>query len=168
MASEEPTKVDGEDDGRADHLAATYAVIAARRAGYDSLMWQVPSLGLTAQAFLLTIALGPGTAQVPRLAASLLAGIVALLSMQLMSKHRLHEQIDSIELERIEHDMGVTKALGFAPHERSGSRVSRHGLAVNRWTQISSYRAWMFGLGTFAIVAFGAFAAALLGLQIFT
>ena len=35
----------------------TYAIVAARRTQFDQLVWQVPVLSLTAQAFLFSIAL---------------------------------------------------------------------------------------------------------------
>jgi hypothetical protein len=41
-------------------VLAEYAAIAARRTQWDSLLWQVPTLSLTAQAFLFTIALTQG------------------------------------------------------------------------------------------------------------
>ena len=37
-------------------LASIYQSLTARRAGYEMLLWQVPALSLTAQAFLFTIA----------------------------------------------------------------------------------------------------------------
>lgn len=40
--------------------ASGYAALAERRLQWDSLLWQVPVLSLTAQAFLFTIALSPG------------------------------------------------------------------------------------------------------------
>lgn len=164
----EDDRVDLSEAGSREVLVTTYQVVAARRAGYDSLMWQVPSLGLAAQAFLLTLALGPDTAQVPRLAASFLAGVLALLSMQLMSKHRLHEQLDSKELELLEHKLGIVSLLGFAPHQRTRDRAQRQEAHVGRWTAFPSYRVWMYGLGMFAAVAFGTFVAALLGSSVFT
>ena len=48
-----------------------YEVIAGRRNTYDGLLWQMPMLGLTAQAFLFTIALGSG-GRFARITASLL------------------------------------------------------------------------------------------------
>jgi hypothetical protein len=38
---------------------------------WDALLWQVPSLSLPAQAFLLTIALGPDASRTSRLLAGL-------------------------------------------------------------------------------------------------
>ena len=44
-----------------------YDLLAARRTSYDEMMWQAPALSLTAQAFLFTIALGPGSTTAARL-----------------------------------------------------------------------------------------------------
>jgi hypothetical protein len=43
-----------------------YQAVVARRLQWDNLVWQVPLLSLTAQAFLFTIALGSGTTMVAR------------------------------------------------------------------------------------------------------
>ena len=48
-----------DESGQADD--ATYGALATRRLQWDNLLWQVPILGLTAQAFLFTIALDPGS-----------------------------------------------------------------------------------------------------------
>ena len=60
-----------------------YQVVAARRQNFDSLLWQVPALSLTAQAFLLVIALGSGSGHLARIAAGLLSAVTALMSVQL-------------------------------------------------------------------------------------
>jgi hypothetical protein len=41
-----------------EEMLVMYQVVAARRQNFDSMLWQVPALSLTAQAFLLVIALG--------------------------------------------------------------------------------------------------------------
>lgn len=43
-----------------EEMLVMYQVVAARRQNFDAMVWQVPALSLTAQAFLLVIALGPG------------------------------------------------------------------------------------------------------------
>lgn len=65
-----------------------YQVLESRRQSHDSMMWQVPALGLTAQAFLFTVALDAGSSRMARLIASALALSVALMSIQLMDKQR--------------------------------------------------------------------------------
>src|SRR4051794_38552756 len=43
-----------------------YGLAEGRRQVFEQMMWQVPALGLTAQAFLLTIALDPGSTPLAR------------------------------------------------------------------------------------------------------
>jgi hypothetical protein len=54
-------------------VLAAYAAVATRRAQWDSLVWQVPTLSLTAQAFLLTIALSQGNDAWARIISALLS-----------------------------------------------------------------------------------------------
>jgi hypothetical protein len=93
-----------------------WQTIASRRAGLDSMMWQTPALGMTAQAFLITLALGAGSSRWARLLAALLSLILALMVMQLMAKHRRNELLDSVLLEELEGRFGVATLLGFPPH----------------------------------------------------
>jgi hypothetical protein len=72
-----------------------YDMVAQRRLQWDSLLWQVPVLSLTAQAFLLTIALSPDSKQFPRALASALAFVAAVLAMHLMSRDRQAEITDA-------------------------------------------------------------------------
>lgn len=67
---------------------AIYSAVAARRAGYDSMAWQVPVISLTAQAFLFTIALGPDSRPLARVIACSLGLAVTILSMLLLARHR--------------------------------------------------------------------------------
>lgn len=43
-----------------EEMLVLYQVVAARRQSFDSMVWQVPALSPTVQAFLLVIALGSG------------------------------------------------------------------------------------------------------------
>ncbi len=132
-----------------DLTVALYQVITARRLAYDSMMWQSPGLGLTAQAFLMTIALSPDTKAVARLLAAILGLAVALLSIQLMSKHRYLESIDSRLAEELETRLGIQDKLGMKPHAsaaaRSGGRVQPGWLAKHR-----SFEFWRRGMALFA------------------
>lgn len=56
-----------------DHTV--YSVVASRRLQWDNLLWQVPVLGLTAQAFLFTTALGSGD-RWSKVIASVLGGVM--------------------------------------------------------------------------------------------
>lgn len=144
---------------------ALYQIVASRRLGYDTLIWQVPALGLTAQAFLFTTALSANSPPARFLAASL-AFIIALISMQLMAKHRYHEEVDARLLESFERTEKLDDLIGCAPHARSDKReealvaMSRTYTDINpvrsSWfTKWSSYRLWIGGLALFAIAALG-------------
>lgn len=64
-------------DPPASEVFQQYQVVASRRQQFDLMIWQVPVLGLTAQAFLLNIALSHGTSQVAR---ALSAGLAVVTS----------------------------------------------------------------------------------------
>lgn len=132
----------------APEILASYQVLASRRLGYDTLMWQTPMLGLTAQAFLFSSALSPSSSRTARLIAMSLALITSLISMQLMSKHRHHEMVDSRLLEQFEQDHEL-HALHCSSRARDSLSNARRSWFVN----LSSYRIWMTGLGLFAIAA---------------
>jgi len=84
-------------------LSLVYPVVAARRAGYDSLMWQMPALSLTAQAFLFTIALDPGRPEWARALSSVLALVTSLAALHAMYRFRVGERDDSRRLRRIDN-----------------------------------------------------------------
>jgi hypothetical protein len=71
-------------DGRTDLLT----IFAAQFNSYTSLLWQVPALALTAQAFLLTIALNSMSTRGATIVASALALLIALASWALMHDQR--------------------------------------------------------------------------------
>ena len=131
---------------------SVYQVIASRRLGYDTSMWQAPVLSFTAQSFLYTIALSVSN-NVARLIAALLALIIALISMQLMSKHRHHEIIDAKLLESLEKEMKLNKLVGCFPHEHPRHRARLVGVTPQWFVRLSSYQVWMSGLALFAIAS---------------
>lgn len=119
-----------------------YQVVAARRLGYDSMMWQAPVLSLTAQAFLLTIALAPDSTRPARFISALLAFFAALASIQLMAKHRYFERADSEWLKRYE-DKWLTSQPQHAQDRPWGGK---RGF----WARPRSYRVWSGILALFA------------------
>lgn len=96
-------------------LYVAYAALSARRYGYDAMLWQTPALAVTAQAFLLTIALGKDSSPTARLISSALSLILSLMSVQLMAKHRQNESLDSFMLERFEDRIGLSAFLESRP-----------------------------------------------------
>lgn len=130
-----------------------YAVVAARRLHWDQLVWQVPVLSLTAQAFLFTIALGADSSRVARVVASLLSLVITLLSIELMSRHRRAEIMDARWLEDRERaawpsDPDATYVVHGLRYRdrRNASPAGPLGILPGYWT-------WLAGLGLFGVAA---------------
>jgi hypothetical protein len=119
-----------------------YSLLANRRQTFDALLWQTPVLSLTAQAFLFTIALSAGNKPFARFIAATLALIVALASLQLMAKHRYHEESCSKLLQFYEGKNHL--------HPVHSSRMSDSDPRYIRW---SSYVIWIGALWAFVIAA---------------
>ena len=123
-----------------------YQVVASRRQAMDALMWQVPVLSLTAQAFLFSIALGSDSSCLARMLAGSLALFASLASIQLMSKHRLLEVRDSKWLEAFERENGLA-VIHSRPPRQEGCSVWK------LFVGLSSYRVWVITLFLFALAA---------------
>jgi ADP-ribose pyrophosphatase YjhB (NUDIX family) len=87
----------------------TYETLNARSISHNEMMWQTPVLAMTAQAFLMTTALGSGTARLARVTATLLSVLVSVLSVQLMAKHSAMQHQDMLMLEGIEQPRGLVR-----------------------------------------------------------
>ena len=151
-----PTRSQGSDTSPeaalpTDVLLGAYAAVTARRTSFDTMMWQVPALAMTAQAFLLTIALGNGSARISREIAAVLAMFLSIMSMQLMAKHRFLENVDNQLSERLEHSLGVAGGAGTVPHGTIPVRAGGLALRLPWWIRLSSYRLWLGGLALFAV-----------------
>ncbi len=110
-------------------LRLAYQMSLQRLIEADAKLWQVPGLSLTAQAFLLTIALGSQSyTDGERLASAALGLAVALASMHLMARHRYHSRCDVVLLRQIEQTGAVVpmvdrEAIPGAPVARGPSAV---------------------------------------------
>jgi hypothetical protein len=67
---------------------AVYQRLSDRYQSHVTIMWQAPALGLAAEAFLMNVSLNSALSRNARIIAALLGACVALMSMQLMAKHR--------------------------------------------------------------------------------
>jgi hypothetical protein len=123
-----------------------YQLISSRRASMDSLMWQVPVLSLTAQAFLFSIALGADTSEFARLISATLSLLAATASIQLMSKHRSLEVRDSIWLEDFEK-INKLSVLHSKPE------LANDGIFKRYIIGLSSFKVWIFTLALFGLAA---------------
>ena len=79
-----------------------------RRLSANGLLWQVPGLSLTAQAFLIGAAIDPDTETEIRIAVAGLAALIAVATMQLLLRHRYREQVFS-------HALDVSRAHNGLP-----------------------------------------------------
>jgi len=95
-----------------------YSVVASRRQQWDVLLWQMPTMALTGEAFLLTIALAGSTSQAGRILASSLAMIVALAALHSLSAHRLSELTDAAWLLEHERARGASEIHGLTWRDR--------------------------------------------------
>lgn len=126
-----------------------YNVVVQRWLHYDALLWQVPVLSLTGEAFLFTIALSAGNSQYARATASALAFLASLLSMHLMTRQRQAGFADARWLERYErHNFGFT----FAPRSKEWWDA-RDSEKLGVLSKGGGYRFWMIGFGAFAVAA---------------
>lgn len=146
-----------------------YDMVAQRRLQWDSLLWQVPVLSLTAQAFLLTIALAPDSKQFPRALASALGFVAAVLAMHLMSRDRQAEITDAHWLRDYEQaNFGVS--FSGRPWQEARARVEVLGHAhdaapptraltfmlrpvANALARYGGFVVWMFGFALFAVAS---------------
>lgn len=154
----------------ASFMGSVYTALSARRTAFDTLMWQVPALGLTAQAFLLTIAYGTGSSVIARSVAGALAFAVAVVAIQTMLKHRSHEVTDSLLLESLEQSHGIVVSE-IHPHaqtaDRGGAAGNTHFRDGRWWTKWSSLHLWIWLLSTFATAGGAAVVLALVFPSIF-
>jgi hypothetical protein len=127
---------------------AVYQALAARRAQWDNLFWQVPVLSFTAQAFLFTIALGPGTTVLGRTISASLSVLISFLSLTLMKGHRRSEIADAVVLQGFEEatEDPTLNVHGVAFKERRlKTSTKARGLDIYV-PKLPGYVTWVWGL----------------------
>jgi hypothetical protein len=125
----------------------TYEMVLTRRLHHDGLVWQVPALSLTAQAFLFTIALAPDTRTTARIIAAVLSMIASFISVQLMARHRAFELVDARWLEQFEEAHGLPTL--HAPADKALDSGPRFVRPLGR---MRSFMVWAWGLSLFGLV----------------
>lgn len=139
------------------HLIVPYGTLNDRVGDRDALMWQSPAMALTAQAFLITIALGHDTAPVARFLAAVLGIVVTVMSIQLMLKHRLFMATDEVLMISLERRMGIDAST--VDHPLKVKSIQTHSpdlterlplrTGVLRWKSVT---VWVVGLSFFAVI----------------
>ena len=120
-----------------------YSIVASRRQQWDTLLWQVPTMALTGEAFLFTISLGGSTSQTGRIVASILALVVAVASLHSLAAHRISELADSVWLHEHEQERGASEIHGLSWRDRR-LRVVREQLASKSLTDRLVARSYVF------------------------
>jgi len=77
------------------------------------MIWQVPGLSVAAQAFLYVVALNSDVSDVVRMLAALIALIAASAAVQLLLKHRFHEETFSLAIDASRKGRGVHPLQGL-------------------------------------------------------
>lgn len=128
---------------------AVYQAVAARRLQWDNLLWQVPVLSLTAQAFLFSISLGSGTSRLARGIAATLSVVSSLLSIHLMARHRQAEISDAHWLEMYEKEHYQNSVVHGPTFRRHRNSTRAGGLLA----RVPAFRVWTVGLSLFGLAA---------------
>jgi hypothetical protein len=137
---------------------AVYGAMVSRRNQWDNLLWQVPVLSFTAQAFLFTVALGAGQAWWARIIASLLSINIALLSIVLMGRHRQAELNDAHWLQRFERDVMHLGGWGTSGEPFKASRDVEKlyaGWIGDLLPLKPMFSVWVLGLSLFGLCGAG-------------
>lgn len=120
------------------------------------MLWQTPTIALTAQAFLLTIALNPASPSFATILSAGLGIVVALLSAQLMAKHRFLNLMDRTQLHAIERRLEIEHLSNREYFYSEGAYRVPDRLAKDRGPAkegvlqgMRSYRVWMWGMFIF-------------------
>jgi hypothetical protein len=137
-----------------------YEIVAGRRLQWDTLLWQMPMMALTGEAFLLTIALYSSTQQWGRILSSLLAFVVAVASLHSLGAHRLSELTDSAWLHEHEASRSANQIHGLAWRKRRLEMVRQQldsesltDRLIARTYKIRSIAMWFWTLVLIALVA---------------
>ncbi|WP_062006135.1 hypothetical protein [Arthrobacter alpinus] len=136
-------------------------MLIQREMDQDAMLWETPTIALTAQAFLLTIALNRDSTAPAVYISAALGVIVAVLSMQLMAKHRFLNEMDRAQLHRLEEELDIPHISRRSYFFPSGKYAIPHNLSTagrsapkkqGLLQSIRSYNFWVLGLGIFAAV----------------
>lgn len=132
---------------------AAYQAVNNRRISYDSLLWQMPALSLTAQAFLFSVALAPGHSLSAQAIASALALFVSIAAIHALRRFRLGQHMDQLLLDRVEGQLGTKEYFGVNPHASAADRAQHLGIPYRWPMSFPPTVLWMRVLGLFGAAA---------------
>jgi hypothetical protein len=152
----EDTKSKEENSQDQSVLSDIYKALTERRISHDNLTWQTPALSLTAQAFLLTISLGPSESQVSRTIASIISIMISILSVQLIERHSFFETTFSKILEEFEKKYNYKLYLDegeILPHAHINTLPQKLLGREGRFSKFKSRYLWMVLLLSFSFIS---------------
>jgi hypothetical protein len=143
------------------------AFVESRRQAIDALIWQVPALSIAAQAFLYVVGLNPNASDGVQIFTGAIGFMAATAAVQLLLKHRYHEETYAQTIDSSRRARGVTpfdgmrwfkeiamsdgKLLARDDPERYGyAKRWRLGAWRRRTTEYSSVGVWTLTLLVFA------------------
>lgn len=134
-----------------------YQAVVSRRLQFDNLVWQVPLLSLTAQAFLFTIALSGDSSRTARAISAGLWLVVTFLSITLMARHRQAEISDAHWLRDdeelvldVDEDWRTHGEVWRNKRDVQGLDAGWIGRAV---PLLPGFKTWVVGLALFGVAA---------------
>jgi len=128
---------------------AQYELINNRRNSFNQLLWQAPSLSLTAQAFLFSIVFSKDVNWQDQTLTAGLALVAAIASVLLLIKHRFGEKEMGVLATQMEQDGGYPAVNDKKTEQEAHS---------NAWyVRQSSFNLWLlllllFGVTSFAVI----------------
>jgi hypothetical protein len=137
-------------------LANLLTVYTTQFGSYTTLLWQVPALSLTAQAFLLTIVLTAGNGHFAKLIAAALSIVIALASTRLMHDQRGHAMNHGELALRISRQLGLGRTLGNLEIEDAEPAGADAETVWASWDH-RIYHTWTSALYLFLVVDVVAF-----------
>ena len=144
-----------EDELKAADLVALLNVYTTQFGSFTTLLWQVPALGLTAQAFLMTIVLGaasPSITNGARYAAAGLSIIIAVAAMYLMHDQRARAINHAELVKRISFRLSLTSKVLGGSFGLDDAVPARGTDAQNVWTTNRViYAGWQICMALFAL-----------------
>ena len=153
------------EDKDLDFLVEQYQALSASRISQNESLWSAPMLFLTAQSFLITLALGGADHYYwEKAIAAFIAGIFGFLSMQVFERNRIMVVSDAEQLLDIERYLLSRGYTGFELHQKLSKRKYLKGdsvyldmLTKKRFTFLGrgiSSDMWKYGMGFSTAVAF--------------
>jgi hypothetical protein len=138
--------------GEIESRRLAYEMLTQRQLEHQTLSWQTPGLSLTAQAFLLTTALGDDSTSLARIVAATIGLCIGVLSMQLMDKHRVLGRLELAELDGQGQMLGLPQVTHIDPSKVNPKALPdgrRKPAPLRWWQRPSSQKLWQVGLGSF-------------------